>query len=134
MDIVVDANILFSALIKEGATSELLFADDLRLFAPEFIFVEFSKHKESILGKTQRSEGDFSRLIEILSRRISLIPFSEFQSFAEEADKISPDPDDAQYFALALKLHCPIWSNDKPLTKQSKIRVLSTDELLKLLR
>lgn len=41
MDLVVDANILFSVLIKKGKTEELLFKDTIHLFAPEFLFDEF---------------------------------------------------------------------------------------------
>ncbi len=37
MDLVVDANILFAALIKKGITSELFFEDELYLITPEFI-------------------------------------------------------------------------------------------------
>jgi len=40
MNLIVDANILFSALIKEGLTAELLISDKLQLFAPEFLFTE----------------------------------------------------------------------------------------------
>lgn len=45
--------------------------------------------------------------------------------------KISPDPNDADYFALALMLKCPIWSNDKELLKQNVVRIYSTGELIK---
>jgi len=47
-----------------------------------------------------------------------------------EAKKLSPDPDDAAYFALALKLGIPIWSNDKKLTGQKQVRIYSTEELM----
>lgn len=43
MDLVIDSNVLFAALIKKGVTSELLFKHTL--FAPEFIFEEFKKYK-----------------------------------------------------------------------------------------
>jgi len=33
------------------------------------------------------------------------------------------------YFALALKMKCPIWSNDKRLKEQKTIKIISTDEL-----
>lgn len=42
MDIIVDANVLFAALLKQGSTVEVLFRNDLRLHAPEnllFIFM-----------------------------------------------------------------------------------------------
>ena len=46
MDVVVDANIVISALIKRSYTLELMFNDDLRLFSPEFLIEEISEHKE----------------------------------------------------------------------------------------
>ena len=48
MDLVIDANILFAALIKESVTSELIFKNTLHLYAPEFLFSEFEKYKEVI--------------------------------------------------------------------------------------
>jgi predicted nucleic acid-binding protein len=51
-----------------------------------------------------------------------------------KARRISPDPDDVQYFALALKLDASIWSNDKNLKNQNIVKVFSTDELVKILR
>lgn len=50
-----------------------------------------------------------------------------------KACKISPDLDDAVYFALAIKLNCPIWSNDKRLKQQNIVKVYSTHELARLL-
>ena len=45
-DLVVDANILFAALIRRGGTAELLLDRRLRLFAPEFLLQEFAKHEK----------------------------------------------------------------------------------------
>ena len=56
MKLVVDANILFAALIKEGVTAELLISDKLQLFAPKYLFEEFSKYEQLILNKTHRSK------------------------------------------------------------------------------
>lgn len=55
MDLVVDANILFAALVKESRTAELLFRDDFHLYAPDFILQEFSKYEQELLEKTARS-------------------------------------------------------------------------------
>ena len=35
------------------------------------------------------------------------------------------------YFALELKLNWGIWSNDKKLKEQNKVKVYSTEDLLK---
>ena len=73
-------------------------------------------------------------MLEILKRRMNLVPLDEFVSFVEKAEEISPDPKDMSYIALALKLNANIWSNDKDLkNKQNLVKVYSTNDLLKLL-
>ena len=132
MDLVVDANVLFSALIKEGFSYALLFSGKLHLFTPELVFTELEKHKEELINKTERTFEEFFRLVETLKRRIVIVPLEELVPYVEEAEKLTPDPDDMAYFALALKLNCAIWSNDKKLKDQNKIEVYNTHELNKL--
>ena len=48
------------------------------------------------------------------------------------AKRISPDLDDAPYFALALKQKCALWSNDKKLQEQSAVKVYTTEEIMQL--
>ncbi len=70
----------------------------------------------------------------ILRKRISLIPNEETQAYFEKAKRLSPDKNDIEYFALALKLHCPIWTNDKQLKKQSTVKIYNTQEILKIVK
>jgi predicted nucleic acid-binding protein len=56
----------------------------------------------------------------------------ELSEFVQEAENITPDPDDMVYFALALRMKCPIWSNDKKLKEQEKVKVYNTHELVNL--
>ncbi|MBU0460710.1 MAG: PIN domain-containing protein [Nanoarchaeota archaeon] len=132
MDLVVDANVIFAVLIKDSFSSHLLFSWEYHLFTPEYIFTEFEKHKEELLDKTERTTTEFFRLLEILKRRITLVPLEELTDYVAEAEKLTPDPKDMAYFALALKLNCAIWSNDKKLKEQDKIKVYPTHELVKL--
>lgn len=133
MDLVIDANVLFSVLIKSGKTEELIFETDLHLFAPEFLFDEFEKHRGLILEKTERTNEEFEKLVCILRKRIMTIPNEETESYIREAGVISPDEKDVDYFALALKLKCPIWSQDKALKENQKIvTIYSTEELTKI--
>ena len=129
MDLVVDANVLFSVLIKSGKTEDLMFELDLNLFAPEFIFQEFEKYKDVILIKSERSEIEFNRLMLILKKKIKTVSNKETEKFISQSQEICPDENDVDYFALALKLKCDIWSNDKKLKDQSVIRIYSTSEL-----
>jgi len=132
MKLVVDANILFAALIKEGSTAELLISNKIHLFAPEFLFEEFSKYKELILKKTHRSNEEFNQFLDILKNQITIVPKKEITPFIDKAEKISPDPKDTIYLALALALKSNVWSNDKKLKEgQNKVNVLSTEELIK---
>ena len=134
MDLVIDANVLFSALIRDSLACDLIFSGLFHPLTPEYIFTELEEHKEEILEKTEKTSEEFSRLLDILKRRISIIPLEELTEYINEAEKITPDPDDMAYFALALKLNCAIWSNDKKLKEQKKIKVYNTHELSKISR
>ena len=101
MDLVVDANVLIAAIIKESTSYTLLFREDLHLYTAEYIFTEIEEHKEEILKKTKKTEEEFYKLIEVLKRRISLVPLEELIPYLDKAEKICPDPDDVVYFALA---------------------------------
>ena len=131
MKLVVDANVLFAVLIKEGKNEDLIFNHNFEIFAPNFLFEEFKKYKAFLLKKTEREESDFNKLLDILKKRIKTI-LDEDIKLLEEAKQISPDLNDVDYFALALKLNCPIWSNDKKLKEQNRVRIYSTEDLVNL--
>ncbi len=133
MDLVVDANEIFAALIKESKTHELIFDERLHLFTTEFFFTEFKKHSEEIKEKTEKTEEELNHLLDVLKKKITLIPLEELLPYVDEAKKISPDPDDVAYIALALKLKCAIWSQDRKLKeKQDKVQVYSTEDLVRM--
>ena len=80
MDIVIDANILFAALIKKDLTSDLLVSNLFRLYAPEYIIKEFEKYRNLIKRKTERSDEEFDEALNIFRRRIELIPYEEIKN------------------------------------------------------
>jgi len=131
--LVIDANVLFSALIKESTTAALFFKEDFILYAPDFIMEEFSKHGATIAKKTSRTAEGFIQIMHMLHQVITVIPREAYADTMDEAEKISPDSKDALYFALALKLRCGIWSNDKRLKEQDRIRIYCTEEIVHLL-
>jgi predicted nucleic acid-binding protein len=134
MELVIDANILMSALIAtQGKTYDLIFNDRIKLFSPDHLLEELGKHKGEILSKSGLTESDFELFLSLISSRIELVQYSEFKAFLSQAKGITPDPDDTEYFALALKLRCGVWSNDKMLKQQDKVKVYSTTELIDLI-
>src|SRR3989338_8702779 len=134
MLLVVDANILFSALIaSQGITRTLFSSIKLEFISPEFIEEEIDKYFSEIVLKSKCSEKDVRIALNLLLTRIKIMPSIEYESFREAARKISPDPKDAEYFAVALVFNCPLWSNDKRLKSQTEVKVLSTSELIQFL-
>ncbi len=135
MDLIIDANILFAALIKESANIRLMLNENIRLFAPEYLLEEFYKNKSEILKKTHRTEQEFNDIFETLKTIITIIPADAFKEFLTEAESILADHlKDVPYFALSLKLKCPVWSNEKGLKNRKAVTVYSTHDILTFLR
>ncbi|HIH30617.1 TPA: PIN domain-containing protein [Candidatus Micrarchaeota archaeon] len=131
MKLVVDANVLFSALIKDSATRRLFFDEELELYAPEYVLEEFAEHRKEIMQKVGRGETGFEGVMAVLRSRITVVPAAAFIRHMGKALQASPDKGDAPYLAAALSLGgCAIWSNDKGLKEQKEIKVVSTSELL----
>ncbi len=134
MMLLIDANILFSALIaSEGKTRSLFSLLHLEFISPEFIERELEKHFLEIVRKSKCPEEEVRTALEILLSRVKILPEKEYEPFLAKAKEFSPDPKDAEYFAVALAFACPLWSNDKKLKEQGAVKVISTSELLQLL-
>ena len=134
MEFVLDANILFAALIRDSVTAKIMLHKDIMLFAPEFIIEEMQRYKDQLIKKSNRTKQEFDSILDIFQRKIVLVPMRDLVSELEMACKISPDEKDISYIALALKHELPIWSNDKDLKEeQDAIKVFSTKDLLGIL-
>ena len=131
MLLVVDMNVLFSFFKKFSPTRKLISTGNLQLFSPRYALDELNEHLKELLPKSRINIGAFELLKTVLSWYVNFIPVSEYKEFKAEAESTSPDPNDTQYFALALKLRCAIWSNDKLLKKQDRVEVFSTSQLIK---
>ncbi len=134
MQLVVDSNIVIAALISpEGITNNLLCSPKLECVAPEFIEEEIGKYFPLIVRKSGLSEKDIRLGLELLLSQINIFSSGEYENFREKAGRISPDPKDVEYIAVALSLNCHLWSNDKILKSQKEVKVFSTSELLQFL-
>lgn len=135
MYLVVDTNIVFSALLSKAKTFDIFIANALlnkyKLIAPEFLFLEIGKHFDEILERSKLSSEDLSEVFKFIKTQIEFIPFNEFNKFLPEAETVSPHYKDVQYFALALSYHCTLWSNESAFKNQHKIKVYSTYDMLK---
>ena len=133
MRIVIDANIVLSALITRGRTWVLCLSDALDLIAPEFLFEECSGFMKEVQIKGCISEELLQELMNFLRSVIEVIPKDAFLHKLDEAEELTSDAKDREYLALALAEGCPVWSNDKALKSQTRVHVFSTKDIINLL-
>ena|SRR3989338_5478775 len=135
MLLVVDANILIAALLKKSTTRAIMIKTNIQLIAPEFILEEIEKHADELTEKTNVDKTTLHEiLIDLLyETEIKIYPKQELEKYLEKAGNISPDRNDAMYFALALKENTAIWSNDTELKTQSTVKVYSTMDIIQKL-
>lgn len=132
MELVVDATVLFAAIIGRGKTNDLFFEDRLKLVALPYLIEEFNKNVGVIAKICGTSKSEVIEVFEILKQRIKVFPIFRFPNKIQaQAEKLAPHSKDAPYFALALYLGCAIWSREKAFKNQSKVKVYSTSDLIK---
>ena len=135
MKIVLDTNILMSALIKESAVRFLIVHSPYKLFLPEFSFIEIKRHLPIIKKKSKLSEQEISIILEILLKNIKIIPMGTLVKYHKKAFNIMGqiDRDDVEFVAAALSINdAIIWSDDAHFKRQDRIKVLNTKEILSL--
>ena len=130
MEFVVDTNILYSYFWKQSFTRKILMSQNIRLISPEFALEEINANESNILRKTGLSKKEFNDVRSNLAIAVEIIPLEEYGKFLKPALSFSPDPNDVDFLALALKLKLPLWSNDSGLKKQNKVKIFSTSDLL----
>ncbi|EGJ30032.1 MULTISPECIES: PIN domain-containing protein [Moorena] len=117
--VIVDTNILFSALLRDKSRfSELLLDSNYNFFICEQVLVELFKRKEKILKASQLREEEIVTIYQILLKRINL--YKEDLITAEHlatAYELCRDIDetDTPHVALTIELGGLLWTGDKKL-------------------
>lgn len=132
MRLVVDTNVVFSALIAGGVTREILLTGEHGFFAPEHFFAEFRGNQAAVRSKTGLSESELDLLLHLLFERIRIVPRIEFEDNVTEAEDAigAADPDDVPFLALAMHVNAEVWSDDEHFQQQDAVRVWRTHELV----
>lgn len=136
MNIVIDSNILFSALIKDSTTRKIILDYDGFFLFPSYIFIEMEKHIDELLEKSKMNRADFDNLLHMVLKKVLVVPASVMKQYRDEALGIVKDIDinDALFVACALAhQESMIWSDDKKLKNQSRIKILNTKEMIEYL-
>ena len=74
MNIVIDTNILISALIKDSITRKIIIQSGFRFYYPEISLMELKKYRDYIIKKSKISEKDFDVLLNKILEYIITIP------------------------------------------------------------
>jgi len=131
MELIVDATVLFAAIIGKAKTYDLFFEDKLRLVATSYLIDEFDKNTGVIAKICGTSESEVIEVFEILKERVTILPIVKFpKKVQSKAEKLAPHNKDAPYFALALLLGSAIWTREEGFAKQDEIRIYFTPELV----
>jgi predicted nucleic acid-binding protein len=75
MKLVIDTNIIISALIREGLTRKMLLFPGIKLITPEITFNEIKNHIGIISTKSKLPEDNVQQILDILIKNIVTTSF-----------------------------------------------------------
>ena len=128
--LVVDANPILSAIIGGKARSVFLDADHISFYTTLFNFKEVEKYIPILASKRSLPLDDLYLALSTLP--ISVCDVEFYKETLKKATSLigDRDPDDIHLLGLALKLSCPIWSNDRDFDDVG-IKIYSTLALIR---
>lgn len=132
MKLVVDANVVISALIADSKTRELIVTLEPDLLTPKFVYDEIENYTELIVEKSGMSPERVAQFIDLLFQYIEVVPADEFYPHIEAAEAAigETDPDDVLYIACALAKDADVWSDDTDFDEQNLVETRSTSDVI----
>lgn len=132
MELVIDANVVISALIADSKTRELIVTLEPDLLTPAFVHDEIENYEGLIVEKSGMKPARLAQFIDLLFQYIDVVPASEFYPAIEKADEVigDTDPDDVLYLACAIACDAAIWSDDSDFDEQNLVETYSTSEVI----
>lgn len=134
--LVVDTNIILSAMIKDSTIRKIIVESGIDFFTPDFTFDEINRHLNYICKKNSLNRKINLKILDVLSKYINVVDFGFYAHKITEARKLigKIDEKDIPFLALALSFENDgIWTNDKHFLKQKKVKIWGTKEILKRL-
>jgi predicted nucleic acid-binding protein len=122
--VIVDTNIVFSALLKSrSAFMDFLLASQQKFYISELLIIEIFKHKEKIVEYSELSELEIARFYYLLMSKVHIFK-EELISIGNwrAAHDLCKDVDEADtpFVALTLELDGLLWTGDKILKEGLK--------------
>ncbi len=135
MKIVIDANRIIAAVIKNSTTRLILTDENFEFITPDFTITELEEHKEEIKTKLKISDRELKLLFELIFENIIVLPSEEYAEFEEKTMNDIRDPDDVSYLAACIATNAAgIWTHDPDFLEQKKVKVFTNIDMLKMSR
>jgi len=119
--IVVDTNILFSALIKrKNKFRDVIFSGEYELYSCSYSVEELFNHKDKMLRASKLTEAELHIEIQTIFKYIHFVEDEIISdSKLKEAYQLCKDIDekDTVILGLAMELDALLWTGDKELIK-----------------
>jgi predicted nucleic acid-binding protein len=133
MRIVIDANRIIAALIKESTTRNILFNDKFIFITPDHSFSEIEKHKKDLMNKSKTTEKEFQLILSLIFENITVIPEKEYSHLLKQSEAQVIDKEDSPYLAVCLAMKAEgIWTHDQHLKEQNLARIFTNIDFLNL--
>ena len=143
MKIVVDTNIVFSAILNSTSRiGQILITSksNFQFYSCVFLKTELAKHQNKLLKLTKLSIEELEELQDLITKNITFIHeglLPEKTIIATEKLLIGVDLNDTVFVALTKNLKAKLWTGDKELVKGLKSKkfkdVITTGEILEIL-
>jgi predicted nucleic acid-binding protein len=132
MKLVIDANVVISALIADSKTRELIVTLEPDLLTPAFVYDEIENYEELIVEKSGMESDRVAQFIDLLFQYIKVVPADDFYPSIDSADEAigDTDPDDVLYLACAVACDAAIWSDDSDFNEQDLVETYSTSDVI----
>ncbi len=144
MKVVVDSNIVFSAMLnKESNIGDIILNSQgvFNFYSCDYLRGEITEHKDKIIKIAGYTEREYNEVQYLVYKQIdffseSAIPFDFWQKAANFVR--DTDMDDISFVALSLFLDIKLWTGDKILTaglvKKGFQNIITTQEILQIRR
>ena len=132
MKLVLDANVVISALIADSKTRELIVTLEPDLLTPAFVHDEIENYEDLIVEKSGMEPDRVAQFVDLLIQYIEVVPADDFYPAIERADDAigDTDPDDVLYLACAIASDAAIWSDDSDFDEQNMVETYSTSDVI----
>ena len=133
MKVIIDVNVILSAMIRDSTTRKIILNSGLDLYFPESSLHKIRKYRSYILEKSGIAEEEYDKIMATLFKYIRLVPTEEIEKNWSKAKKIMGhiDPEDVVFIAISLSItDSAIWSDDGHFEKQDKVKIIKTKDLV----